>query len=276
MPWFRVDDALAFHAKTVAVGNAAMGMWVRAGSWSLQQLTDGFIPTHIVLTIGTRGGATALVASGMWEEADGGYLFHDWDEYQPTADEIRAGRAATHEVKVKAGRIGGVASGVARRKHSGSKSEPDMKQPGSSDEAEGQAKRKQNEAPTPTPTPTHPLKEPDDSQVRHLARTADVSGLVGEWIEHCKQRPPERVVGQVAKELRTLADEGFTPAQLRTGLADWHSKGQHPSTVASFVNAAVNSTSRPQTTTNGRVQRALDLAAQYAEEESRRQPAIGQ
>jgi len=43
MPWFKVDDTLAFHAKVVAAGNAAMGLWVRAGAHSMQQLTDGFI-----------------------------------------------------------------------------------------------------------------------------------------------------------------------------------------------------------------------------------------
>lgn len=34
MSWFKVDDHLAFHRKTLAAGNEAMGLWVRAGSWS--------------------------------------------------------------------------------------------------------------------------------------------------------------------------------------------------------------------------------------------------
>ena len=41
MTWFRVDDTLAMHPKVYAAGNAAMGLWVRAGAWSMQQLTDG-------------------------------------------------------------------------------------------------------------------------------------------------------------------------------------------------------------------------------------------
>ena len=32
--WFKVDDNLALHPKVLGAGNAAMGMWVRAGSWS--------------------------------------------------------------------------------------------------------------------------------------------------------------------------------------------------------------------------------------------------
>ena len=47
MSWFKVDDQLAFNAKVVAAGNEAMGLWVRAGSWSAAQLTDGFIPEHM-------------------------------------------------------------------------------------------------------------------------------------------------------------------------------------------------------------------------------------
>ena len=33
MPWFNVDDGFAFHRKAVRAGNAAIGLWTRAGSW---------------------------------------------------------------------------------------------------------------------------------------------------------------------------------------------------------------------------------------------------
>jgi hypothetical protein len=64
MPWFRVDDNLAFHAKAIAAGNAAMGLWVRAGAWAMQQLTDGEIPRHMAQQMGTRGEIKRLVDSG--------------------------------------------------------------------------------------------------------------------------------------------------------------------------------------------------------------------
>ena len=54
MPWFRVDDTFSHHAKVMAAGNAAIGLWVRAGAWSMQQLTDGFIPTHVAKQLGSR------------------------------------------------------------------------------------------------------------------------------------------------------------------------------------------------------------------------------
>ena len=92
MPWFKVDDTLAFHGKTVAAGNAAMGLWVRAGAWSMQTLSDGFVPTHMARSLGTRGEAKRLVDAGLWVEKDDGYLFHEWTQRQPSRAKVQADR----------------------------------------------------------------------------------------------------------------------------------------------------------------------------------------
>lgn len=97
MPWFKVDDTLAFHGKTVAAGNGAMGLWVRAGSWSMQQLTDGFIPHQIARQLGTRAEAKRLVDNGLWDEKDDGYLFHEWSQRQPSRAKVHADREANAE-----------------------------------------------------------------------------------------------------------------------------------------------------------------------------------
>lgn len=97
MTWFKVDDNLAFHRKVVAAGNAAMGLWVRAGSWCAQHLTDGFIPDQIVIMLGTRPQASRLVKSGLWAQVPGGFIFHEWNENgrQPTAQKVRDLRKST-------------------------------------------------------------------------------------------------------------------------------------------------------------------------------------
>ncbi|MGI5222201.1 hypothetical protein [Nocardia sp. CA-290969] len=103
MPWFKVDDDLAFHGKVVAAGNAAMGLWVRAGAWSAQTLTDGFIPKHMVAALGNTAQAKKLVAVGLWYpvvETGGqlrGYQFHQWADRQPTRAEVDEKRAAARE-----------------------------------------------------------------------------------------------------------------------------------------------------------------------------------
>ena len=102
MPWFRVDDNLAFHSKTLAAGNAAMGLWVRAGAWSMQQLTDGFIPAHVARQLGKPAEARRLCEAGLWTEDEAGFRFHEWFGRQPSADDVK--RAA--EAKGNAGARG--------------------------------------------------------------------------------------------------------------------------------------------------------------------------
>jgi hypothetical protein len=98
MPWFKIDDQFAFHPKAIAAGNAALGLWVRAGSWCAAHLTQGALPAHMVRTLGAqRRDADKLVSVGLWMCTEDGYLFKDWDEYQPTKEQVEAKRVATRE-----------------------------------------------------------------------------------------------------------------------------------------------------------------------------------
>jgi hypothetical protein len=92
MAWAKVDDNLTFHPKVLAVGNEAMGVWVRAMSWSMQQLTDGFIPHDIVVAVKGSAVAPALCHKGLWHEVEGGFQFNDWCDYQPTREKVLAER----------------------------------------------------------------------------------------------------------------------------------------------------------------------------------------
>jgi hypothetical protein len=97
MTWFKVDDNLAFHPKVISAGNEAMGVWVRAGAWSGQQLTDGFVPDQIVSIFCDLEIAERLVEANLWEREEGGYRFKDWIEYQPTKDRVVATREQQKE-----------------------------------------------------------------------------------------------------------------------------------------------------------------------------------
>lgn len=97
MVWFRVDDNLAFHQKALIAGNAAMGLWVRAGSWSGQTLSDGFIPDDIARSLGTPSQAEKLVESGLWHRLPTGYAFHEWEQRQPTKAAVEVEREAAKE-----------------------------------------------------------------------------------------------------------------------------------------------------------------------------------
>lgn len=84
MVWFVVDDVLPFHERVLRAGNAAMGLWVRAGAWCTGQLTDGFIPADVARTMGSAREIAKLIEVGLWEahtkEGKPGYLFHAWAE----------------------------------------------------------------------------------------------------------------------------------------------------------------------------------------------------
>lgn len=115
MPWFKVDDKLHDHRKARAAGKAAMGVWVLAGSWAADNLTDGFVPVSILPRWGNSRDAAKLCQVGLWmpDEQDGerGWRFHEWTERQPT----RAKTLAERSEKAAAGRAGGLASGRSRR-----------------------------------------------------------------------------------------------------------------------------------------------------------------
>jgi len=102
MTWFRVDDTLAAHPKTRRAGLAAMGLWTVAGSWSSQQLTEGFVPTWFVETWPQgKKLAAQLVRAGYWETAEiedeQGWQFHDWTDANPTAEKEKDRRRKARE-----------------------------------------------------------------------------------------------------------------------------------------------------------------------------------
>jgi len=105
MTWFKVDDKLHDHRKVRKAGKAAMGVWVLAGSWSMDNETDGFIPADVLSRWGSRADAATLVAVGLWdhEEFHGeqGWRFHDWSRFQPSAAVTAAKKAAEHAAGIR-------------------------------------------------------------------------------------------------------------------------------------------------------------------------------
>ena len=115
MTWFKVDDSFHSHPKTAAVSLAAVGLWTVAGAWSGDHLTDGFVPDHMIplLARGSTQLADELVVAGLWKRTRKGYQFHQWNERNPEATDVKALR----EKRAQAGRAGGLASGKTRSKN---------------------------------------------------------------------------------------------------------------------------------------------------------------
>ena len=145
MTWGKIDDQLAFHPKALEAGNEALGMWVRSMSYSCQMLTGGFISNEIVLAMGGPKIAGKLVQARLWEIVDGGYQFHDWEQYQPCAETEKAKREETRRARSEAGKLGANA-----RWNSKDKPEP-MANGMANGMANAMANAWQNDAPEPEP-----------------------------------------------------------------------------------------------------------------------------
>lgn len=129
MPWVKVDDHFDEHPKMQQVGPLGWGVWVAGLAYCNRNLTDGFIPWNkartlcsfeiveddgrvwdIGLTSNYAGDdVTAewiiglLVNVGLWDVVENGrgridgYRIHDYDDYQPSKEEVLAERAKNAE-----------------------------------------------------------------------------------------------------------------------------------------------------------------------------------
>lgn len=234
MPWFKVDDKLHDHRKARAAKKAAIGVWVLAGSWCMDNLTDGFVPEDVLPRWGTRADAAKLVEAGLWvistRNGEKGWQFHDWDRFQPSA-------AVTEQIRVKEAEAG------VRGNHKRWHKDRGIVDPNCEycyrvpdQEPDGVPDRVSIGGGESAPIPPVPVPEPDYSVGDGKpSAEANSATLIAEWIDRCAKRPPGRVIGQVGKELKAMLEEGIGYETVRAGLAAWHKKGLHPATLASVV-----------------------------------------
>jgi len=104
MAWFTLDDSMWSHPKFLRLSDKAFRLWVRAGAYCAQHLTDGLVTTDTLIILGAhRRTADELWAAGLWERApDDAYRFHDWTDYQFTREQVERRRAHDRERKAKA------------------------------------------------------------------------------------------------------------------------------------------------------------------------------
>ena len=109
MAWFKVDDGFYTSLKFLSIPRPlqaqAAGVWLLAGTWSADKMTDGFVPYAVTeLWEFDVDVIEELVKCGLWDhdEERGGIWFHDWADYQPLREQLEAKSVARHERSVKA------------------------------------------------------------------------------------------------------------------------------------------------------------------------------
>jgi hypothetical protein len=102
MTWLKVDDQLHHHPKIETAGLAAVGLWVRCGSYAAAYLTEGHIPASIARALGRPRDIAALLDVGLWvPNGMGGFTMHDFLDYNPTAEQVRRERARARARQAK-------------------------------------------------------------------------------------------------------------------------------------------------------------------------------
>jgi hypothetical protein len=175
--WVRLDDGFARHPKVAAAGPLAMAMQVAALCYCNQELTDGFVPRAVARTLlnfesddgqtywmmrvctddGRDEELTAefiwdcLISAGMWEKVPGGFRIHDYEDYQPSKEDVLALR----DVRAEAGRKGGLQRAAHIKEANEAKAKQVAKQTPSKDVA--------NLKPVPVPVPVPDTEDEENA-----------------------------------------------------------------------------------------------------------------
>lgn len=158
MAWVKLDDQARHHRKILAVGPTAAWLWTCGLMYcNSQKARDGFIPAAAVPVLypisNPKREVDRLVSNGLWTPIEGGFVVHDYHDYQPSAEVAEA----TSRTKAEAGRIGGLRSGETRR----SKLEAEPKH-GASKRNEADAKQDASSKTKPVPIPSRPDPDLED------------------------------------------------------------------------------------------------------------------
>jgi hypothetical protein len=85
--WLRLDDGFGEHPKIVDLSDKAFRVHVLALLYCARNLTDGRLPARYPVDVST---GRELVRRGLWAPTEGGgWVIHDWSEWNPSAEAIR-------------------------------------------------------------------------------------------------------------------------------------------------------------------------------------------
>lgn len=93
------------------------------------------------------------------------------------------------------------------------------------------------------------------------APRADTHALVAEFIDCCRERPPDKYLARIGKEIKSLVAEGVPDASIRGGLTIVAERGLGPTVLPSAIHEYLNARPRERTDNQTAIlQRAMQRA----------------
>lgn len=271
MTWFRIDDGFWSHPKVVGLSDGAVATWVRAGTYSCQHLTDGFVAAGALRLVGDKDSAAELVAAGLWEIAAGGWRFHDWAEYQETSETVKERRrqARDRQRKARAARDAKKAAAHPRSGEPQQGQTADVTPPVTEDVTRDNtrefstpdptvgrvgttslpslpsvANATEGHSPRPSattdraPAPARGGREVAE-RLNATAHSVEAHTIVREYERHVGVPIPGDVLSGMARRIDECLAAGVGPEQIARGLVAWReSDSWSPSQIPSFVHKA--------------------------------------
>jgi hypothetical protein len=140
-------------------------------------------------------------------------------------------------------------------------------------ETETETETKNKEQPPVAPRPARRPPEPPED---HDGQPGPAEQLVTAWINSCNRRPSRHVINDVGKLVAEMLQDDIPADDIERGIRMWQDRGSNPRTLPSYVNQVMNArpsnvlalpAARRPSTTDQRVNAALELAAKYAQED---------
>lgn len=101
MTWVRLDDSFPEHPKVSDLSDGAFRVHIVGLCYSGRLLTNGYIPRSIARFY-SGSAVKELLKAGLWktvETAGGGYLIHDYLDWNPSREQVLHRRRAEAERK---------------------------------------------------------------------------------------------------------------------------------------------------------------------------------
>lgn len=161
MSWVKLDDQFFTHPKVIDLPKDAKLLYLSALTYSAGQLTDGIVSPGALRVIAatvdvSKDESAALVAAGLWETCEFGWIIHDYHDYNLSAGEAKEHKSDISQKRSEAGRKG-MASRYANKNQDAGNKNQDADNNADNEEItilQQNANKTDNKNLTPSPSPS--------------------------------------------------------------------------------------------------------------------------